>query len=123
MLAIAKKCSTCGERYPLSEFYRRSDTSDGLCLTCKKCDKERRQRARERDNSSVCRRESKSAVFVGEKGPVYLAAAVVARACHEWKSGGNKAELRRFFRSDDFEFFCDAGNVNPDVVRERLGIR
>jgi hypothetical protein len=43
-----KRCSTCGERKPLSEFYSHARLAGGVSNACKVCDRERpaaRQRA------------------------------------------------------------------------------
>lgn len=35
-----KTCSKCGRELPLSEFYKKSNTKDGLQYCCKKCQNE-----------------------------------------------------------------------------------
>jgi hypothetical protein len=62
-----KRCSTCGETKPLSEFYRSSTTRDGRQYRCKPCDKQttitwqRENRDRYADRMRRWRRENPDA--------------------------------------------------------------
>lgn len=49
-----KKCSTCGQRKPRSEFYRSKKARDGLAWHCKPCNKARAHQWR-RENPQQCK--------------------------------------------------------------------
>jgi hypothetical protein len=50
-----------------------------------------------------------------------LAAAILHQAVQEWKNQSNKP-LRQFFASDWFDVLADYLDLDPDVVRERIGV-
>ena len=71
------------------------------------------------------------------KDPVlYLARAVLAQACQEWRSGRYahpggytprppelvRGELQHFFGSPDFAWWCGLADVDPQYVRARNGV-
>lgn len=65
---------------------------------------------------------------------VYLARAVVAQAVKEWRAGRYLSvggygqprwwqhELRSFFASSTFRWWCDMGDLDADAVREASGV-
>lgn len=42
--AYAKTCCSCGQRKPLTDFYRDKGKADGRCSRCKACDREHTRR-------------------------------------------------------------------------------
>lgn len=65
---------------------------------------------------------------------LYLARAVIAQACREWRSGRYvyvkeqsrpetvAGELLEFFKSPVFVVWCDIADIDADYLRERLGV-
>lgn len=52
-----------------------------------------------------------------------LAVAILYRAVRDWKRHHQfKADLEIFFRSGWFGLFCETVQLDPDVVREKLGV-
>ena len=64
----------------------------------------------------------------------FLARAVIAQACREWRSGRYvyvkeqsrpetvAGELLEFFKSPVFVVWCDIADIDADYLRERLGV-
>lgn len=48
-----KKCSRCGRELPVTEFYKKSDTPDGLQSWCKECFREAEKQQRKRKSGGV----------------------------------------------------------------------
>lgn len=54
-----KKCKKCGRELPVTEFYKKSDTRDGLQTWCKECFKEADKQRRKRESGGACSEELK----------------------------------------------------------------
>ena len=50
-----------------------------------------------------------------------LAAAIIHQAVKDWKCHPSK-DLKQFFTSDWFDLLVDYLELDPDVIRERLGV-
>lgn len=50
---ITKRCKTCGEVKPASEFYRARTNRDGLMTECRACNAERRREVEQRARAAM----------------------------------------------------------------------
>lgn len=116
-----KQCSVCGEVLPLSSFApRKKGSRDGHISECRECHLRRdRERAEER-RQELAHNDG----CVSPDNPyIFLARAVIVHALRDWKRHGcPRGDLIRFFRSRDFDNWADLAGLNPEVIRERLGI-
>jgi hypothetical protein len=53
----------------------------------------------------------------------YLAKAVIKQAMMDWRHVEYKKGLTIFYQSFWFDDLCDLAGYNPDVIRERLGVK
>jgi len=51
-----------------------------------------------------------------------LATSILVHAIKERKNPAKRQEVNDFFADDWFEDVCDLAMVNPDVVRQKLGV-
>jgi hypothetical protein len=51
-----------------------------------------------------------------------LATSILVHAIKERKKPAKRQEVNDFFADDWFEDVCDLAMVNPDVVRQKLGV-
>lgn len=56
-----KVCSKCGKEKPVSEFYRRTASKDGLNASCKECTKKAAAERRERQRKSMVLEDARRA--------------------------------------------------------------
>ena len=49
-LIKTKKCTGCGRELPVTEFYRKSNTHDGLQYRCKECQREALRQKNKRES-------------------------------------------------------------------------
>lgn len=49
-LIKTKKCTGCGRELPVTEFYRKSNTHDGLQYRCKECQRETLRQKNKRES-------------------------------------------------------------------------
>lgn len=124
MLAVIdvdeKECRVCHEVLPLSYFARKRSSRDGHATICRTCHS---AAARERDEQRKADRLDDDGCFTPGNPYVYLARSVIKFAVRDYKRrNSSKVELLKFFRSAWFEDLADLAGVNPEVVRERLGI-
>lgn len=124
MLAVIeiaeKECRVCHEVLPLSGFDRRRGSRDGHTTICKAC---HATDARERNELRKAEMLDDDGCITPGNPRVYLARAVIKFAIRDWKrKNAPRHELLLFFRSAWFEDLADLAGIDPDVVRERLGL-
>lgn len=67
-----KFCKKCSCKKPFSEFYKNSQTSDGVRTVCKSCDNERKSAYIEKNYDAVAEAKAKYRAKTKEKLSVYL---------------------------------------------------
>ena len=144
-----KRCRVCGEYYPLSHFTQRHKGRNDRVTICNACrtDADRQRNTEQRASMIIHGDYSKSYSPVDPCRD--LACAVLVQAFRDWKqvsaihkysaakrSGEDQRhknllgsqysspfdEMTTFFRSAWFETLCDLAGMNPDAIRERIGI-
>lgn len=58
-LIKTKKCARCGQELPVTEFYKKSNASDGLQAWCKKCQCETAKLNSKHKSGGACSEELK----------------------------------------------------------------
>jgi len=115
-----KECRVCHEVLPLSGFDRKRDARDGHTSICKAC---HAADARERNEQRKTETPVDDGCITPGNPYVYLARTVIKFAVRDWKRrNAPRHELILFFRSAWFEDLSDLAGLNPEVIRERLGL-
>lgn len=117
----SKICNKCGEPKQLEEFYRKTKAFDGRDTICKACQIENNRRRRALRQAQG----SNQGEAGGYEDPWrQLAAAVLHKAVKDWKNRRFKDRygLWMFFRSEWFEVLCFVVELDPGVVRGKLGV-
>ena len=114
----SKTCTACGEDKPLSAYYTKRHRSGnvGYFSECRKCKNRIRNEYRKKQRGHI--QQMGTQVKDGHR---LLAAAAIHQAVKDWKCHPSLA-LKQFFTSDWFELLVDYLELDPDVIRERLGV-